>query len=74
MSRVVPISSFIICLAAAGSARGHGFRIGIDGNNKLVLHSDDPTAGLGLIYKAPSLLGPPTSRSQDHPGYDAGAN
>ena len=52
------------------AAHGHGFRIDIDANNKLVLHSDDPTVGTGLIYKAPSLLGPATSRSQDHPGYD----
>lgn len=71
MIRLRLFSCFVaFCLAAAGSARGHGFRIDIDANNKLVLHSDDPTANGGLIYKVPSFLGPPTSRSQDHPGYD----
>ncbi len=63
-----------VCCAMAvfvgRDALGHGFRIRIDGDNKLLLRSDDPGAGEGLIYRAVTMLGPATSRSTDHPGYD----
>jgi Dockerin type I domain len=70
MRRLVLIPFLLVCLGVADRAVGHGFRIDIDGDNKLVLHSDDPTANGGLIYKVPALLGPPNSRSNDEPGYD----
>ena len=71
MKRLSALSFVVMCcLFAVGNALGHGFRISIDANNKLAIRSDDPTVGMGLIYKAPALLGPAHSRSQDHPGYD----
>lgn len=70
MRRFSLLACLMIFVGTAGNALGHGFRIDIDGNNKLVLHSDDPTAGMGSIYRVPTLLGPANSRSNDHPGYD----
>lgn len=70
MRRFSLLACLMIFVGTAGNALGHGFRIDIDGNNKLVLHSDDPTVGMGSIYRVPSLLGPANSRSNDHPGYD----
>ncbi len=36
-----------------------------------MLESEDPTAGGLAIYKTQSLFGPATSRSNDHPGFEA---
>lgn len=61
----------LIWLACAETALGHGFKVSIDPQGKLQLESEDGTAGGNLIYKVQSLLGPATSKSHDHPGFEA---
>ena len=61
----------LIWLACAETALGHGFKVSIDPQGKLQLESEDPTAGGNLIYKVQALLGPSTSKSHDHPGFEA---
>ena len=69
-------SVFFVALAAAlfstAKLSAHGFVVTLDANKKLVLTSEDPTAGGRPLYKQDSLLGPIASRSHDHPGFDIG--
>lgn len=69
MFRLSSLFSIAVVLAVACDAHAHGFRID-NVANKLVLHSEDPTAGALSIYKVQALLGPSTFRSNDHPGYE----
>ncbi len=70
MKRQLLTAFVMMALAGASNAFGHGFRIDIDANNKIVLHTDDPNAGSRSIYEVQTLLGPSAFRSTDHPGYD----
>jgi hypothetical protein len=73
MNRFTSFAVVAILLAGADSLWAHGLQITIDGTGKLQLVSDDPTAGSNLIYKVQTMFGNATSRSNDHPGYDASA-
>jgi hypothetical protein len=64
-------------IAATGQyALAHGFRLTIDGGNKILLETDDPASGVDpvlgprMIYKVQSLLGSGSPKSTDHPGYE----
>lgn len=69
MKRQLLASLAIAAFASVSPAFGHGFLIDVV-NNKLVLQTEDPTAGGNSIYKVQALLGPAAFRSTDHPGYD----
>ncbi len=69
MRRLFFVALFVVASTTGSQAFAHGFRIDIVGN-KLVLNSDDPTAGSNSIYKVQALLGPAAFRSTDHPGFD----
>ncbi len=69
MNRFSIVAAVALAAVSANLAFGHGFRLTTD-NGKLVLTSEDPTAGGLPIYKVQSLLGPATFKSADHPGYE----
>ena len=71
MKSFLSLATILTVIASAESAFAHGFNITVDANGKLQMTSVDPTAGGNLIYKVQSMLGPATSKSHDHPGYDA---
>ena len=71
MNRFSILALTAIWLAGAATALGHGFKVSIDAQGKLQLVSEDDTAGGNLIYKVQSMLGPSTSKSHDHPGFEA---